>query len=405
MKKIISFIFVFCVTMCLAQEVTITKVQQRYPWNGLVDIEFEVPSATIINLYAVNLTTSMEIEMKTLLDSTGKTIEQPFQVSAGTHTITWNTDVDAPNTIENEIKIYANEGKYLVRFNANGGKGTMPNQSFTHGIEQSLSLNTFTLDGNIFVGWATSSDGAVVYTDGAIVKNLSSEADGIVNLFAIWQETHNGVQLWENGPYWAETNIGAENPEDYGYYFWWGDTIGYKRENDKWVASDGSSSNFEFSASLPTTRKSNAKLKEEGWINPIHVLASVHDAARTHWGVDWRMPTRYEFLQLLEYCTWTWTTKNGVKGYKISGKGTYSEASIFLPATGYVYCLDGQSIGYSGNRGYYWSSSAYEGNYVAYALYFGTKVNFGTQKIVIGDYTDCNRCNGMPIRPVSYSTK
>ena len=48
-----------------------------------------------------------------------------------------------------------------------------------------------------------------------------------------------GVQLWDGGPYWATTNIGAEKPEDYGYYFWWGDTVGYKRENDKWVASDG----------------------------------------------------------------------------------------------------------------------------------------------------------------------
>ena len=44
------------------------------------------------------------------------------------------------------------------------------------------------------------------------------------------------VQLWDGGPYWATTNIGAEKPEDYGYYFWWGDTVGYKREGNKWVA-------------------------------------------------------------------------------------------------------------------------------------------------------------------------
>ena len=50
-----------------------------------------------------------------------------------------------------------------------------------------------------------------------------------------------GVQLWEGGPYWAECNVGAITPEEYGYYFWWGDTVGYKRENDAWVASDGSS--------------------------------------------------------------------------------------------------------------------------------------------------------------------
>lgn len=42
-------------------------------------------------------------------------------------------------------------------------------------------------------------------------------------------EPLGGVQLWENGPYWAECNVGASAPEDYGYYFWWGDTVGYTR--------------------------------------------------------------------------------------------------------------------------------------------------------------------------------
>ena len=61
------------------------------------------------------------------------------------------------------------------------------------------------------------------------------------------------VQLWAGGPYWADTNIGAEEPEEYGYYFWWGDTIGYKRENNKWVATDGSSSNFSVGSSNTPT--------------------------------------------------------------------------------------------------------------------------------------------------------
>ena len=41
-----------------------------------------------------------------------------------------------------------------------------------------------------------------------------------------------GVQLWENGPYWAECNVGAARPEESGYYFWWGDTVGYTRDAD-----------------------------------------------------------------------------------------------------------------------------------------------------------------------------
>ncbi len=35
------------------------------------------------------------------------------------------------------------------------------------------------------------------------------------------------VQLWKDGPYWADRNIGAKKPEDSGLYFWWGDTIGH----------------------------------------------------------------------------------------------------------------------------------------------------------------------------------
>ena len=60
--------------------------------------------------------------------------------------------------------------------------------------------------------------------------------------------THEGVQLWENGPLWAKTNVGANSPTETGYYFWWGDTIGYKWQNSQLVASDGSNTDFSFKA-------------------------------------------------------------------------------------------------------------------------------------------------------------
>ena len=160
------------------------------------------------------------------------------------------------------------------------------------------------------------------------------------------------VQLWKDGPYWATTNIGAEKPEDYGYYFWWGDTVGYKRENDKWVASDGSNSNFSFEYP-PTYNKSISTLENEGWITADGVLAPEHDAAQKHWGGDWRMPTKQEFDNLISKCDWTWGSMNGVNGYVIRGKGDYSSASIFLPCVG-----DGvrTSLRYAGSHGCYWSS-------------------------------------------------
>ena len=81
------------------------------------------------------------------------------------------------------------------------------------------------------------------------------------------RSVHKKVQLWEGGPYWADTNIGAEKPEDYGFYFWWGDTVGYKREGETWVASDGSFSHFEFDEEhTPTCHKKLSTMKSEGWI-------------------------------------------------------------------------------------------------------------------------------------------
>ena len=208
-----------------------------------------------------------------------------------------------------------------------------------------------------------------IMKDGVKSSNLAADANG--NYRLLWDAkadlgevrytnmvvrvtVDNKVQLWEGGPYWAIRNIGAEKPEDYGYYFWWGDTVGYKRENDKWVTSDGSVSNFSFdSGNTPTYGKSDSTLQSEGWITANGVLAQAHDAAQKHWGGDWRMPTMREFDVLNSKCDWTWTTVNGVNGYIVRGRGDYASRKIFLPCAGYGY---GTSLVYAGSFGYYWSS-------------------------------------------------
>ena len=204
------------------------------------------------------------------------------------------------------------------------------------------------------------------------------------------------VQLWDGGPYWATTNIGAEKPEDYGYYFWWGDTIGYKRENNKWVASDGSNSNFSFSQSnTPTYGKNNETLQREGWLRAGGVLAQAYDAAQKHWRGGWRMPTMNELENLCTQCQWTRTTINGVHGCIVRGKGIYFSNSIFLP---YAGVGDGTSlldISPSYSLGYYWSSTPYADTSIAGGLRFdsdstyrGTSYGWGGRNI------------GRPIRPV-----
>ena len=204
------------------------------------------------------------------------------------------------------------------------------------------------------------------------------------------------VRLWEDGPYWATTNIGAENPEDYGYYFWWGDTVGYKRENDAWVATDGSSENFSFDMSnTPTYDKSIATLQNEGWITADGALTPSHDAAHVHWGGDWRMPTKQELDDLNSNCDWVWTTQNGVKGYIVHGRGDYASNSIFLPCVGIG---DGTSLNYASSRGDYWASVPCSDNYyTAWGLYFHTSTLFTPSGHSAGSH---NRRLGTSVRPV-----
>lgn len=91
------------------------------------------------------------------------------------------------------------------------------------------------------------------------------------------------------------------------------------------------------------------------------VLDSEDDAAFVNWGCNWRMPTDAEWTELRENCTWTWTTQNGVNGYRVSGTNSNS---IFLPAAGYRYNI---GLDHAGVVGCYWSSSLSTDNHSGYA--------------------------------------
>jgi uncharacterized repeat protein (TIGR02543 family) len=84
------------------------------------------------------------------------------------------------------INLYAKwkANTYTVVYNANGGSGTMSNVTHTYDSAKSLTKNTFTKEGYMFMGWSTSSSGDVEYTDGESVKNLVTS--GTVNLYAVW---------------------------------------------------------------------------------------------------------------------------------------------------------------------------------------------------------------------------
>ena len=76
--------------------------------------------------------------------------------------------------------------KYTLRFDANGGEGTMGDLTYTHGQDQSLTKCGFTRSGYGFLGWATEEDGKVVYHD---QQSLTITQD--TTLYAVWKQQPN----------------------------------------------------------------------------------------------------------------------------------------------------------------------------------------------------------------------
>ena len=170
---------------------------------------------------------------------------------------------------------------------------------------------------------------------------------------------------------WATHNVGAGSPEEYGEYFAWGET--------------SPKSSYTESNSV-TYGLSNSELKSRGIIGSDGNLTAEYDAATVNWGGNWRMPTLDEMKELLNNCTWKWTTQNGVYGRKVTGP---NGNSIFLPAAG---CRGDRSLFNAGSGGDYSSATPYSISGGACSLYFGSGGY---------DWGSFGRDYGFAVRPVS----
>ena len=101
---------------------------------------------------------------------------------------------------------------------------------------------------------------------------------------------------------------------------------------------------------------------------------------------------KQELEDLHQKCDWTWTTKNGVNGYVVRGKGGYASNSIFLPCAGYG---NGTSLYCAGSYGYSWSSVPDSGSYNSWYLRFGSGRH--------GMSNGYSRYGGQSVRPVQGS--
>ncbi|MBQ0093198.1 MAG: Ig-like domain-containing protein [Bacteroidales bacterium] len=157
---------------------------------------------------------------------------------------------------------------------------------------------------------------------------------------------------------WASFNIGASKPEEYGGYYQWAglEDVTSTSINLNWnncPYHTGSNEDTGWTKYIPSNKSSYWS----GSGNPDNktVLDPSDDVAHVKLGGKWRMPTEAEWTELRENCTWTWTTQNGVNGYKVTSKKSgYTSKSIFLPAAGY---RGSDFLNSVGSSGIYWSSS------------------------------------------------
>lgn len=175
--------------------------------NGDVTYNLTTPYTIASNTYTVKfLDTKGNILLTKTVDYGKKpelTEEDKAKLKADAelgYTCTWAlseiyADIEIPPTLT--------PNTYTIKFEANGGSGTMPDESYAYDKIQttdSLPPNTFT-GTSAFKGWAVEAEGAVQYTDKSsiqsIVNFMAKGNKTELTLYAVWEDTAAGGETVE----------------------------------------------------------------------------------------------------------------------------------------------------------------------------------------------------------------
>ena len=148
-----------------------------------------------------------------------------------------------------------------------------------------------------------------------------------------------------SGIKWAAYNIGASKPESAGELYAWGENcskVDYDWKNYSFCEKTG------FLGTAKRLSKYNNLPKLGYPPDCLLCLEAVDDIATFKWGNNWRMPTQKDVKELLEHCSYKWTSMNGVLGVKFTSKKNNN--NVFFPAYGSSNYRFAEAC-------YYWSAS------------------------------------------------
>jgi len=215
------------------------------------------------------------------------------------------------------------------------------------------------------------------------ITALTFSALFLITTFSSAQSKHQYVDLGLSVK-WATCNIGADKPEDHGEYFSWGETDN-KRINN-WET-------YRFTEGDKNVISKYCSNFQYGWhelADSLSALEPDDDVAHKKWGGNWRIPTKAQMKELIDNCTWTWTTRNEINGYLVTGKKPgYTNRSIFIPVTG---TYDDGKIFNPHKQGSYWSRDCG----TVYPPYAYT-LELSAREASIGMRS---RCESIAVRPV-----
>ena len=193
---------------------------------------------------------------------------------------------------------------------------------------------------DIILGGNGDSAAADVNDDGEINIGDLNAIINIIQTTETGDDKHEWVDLGlPSGTLWAAYNVGADAPEEYGDYFAWGETE--PKEVYDW-------STYKWCNGTHDSLTKYCSTSGYGVLDYKNELECEDDAAYVNWGPLWCMPTHEQQVELMNVCTWTQTTLNGVNGYQVTGP---NGNILFFPYTGE---RSGSQLMYAGSSAGYW---------------------------------------------------
>lgn len=216
----------------------------------------------------------------------------------------------------------------------------------------------------------------VVLKDGSEVEYSVKDIDSL-RFEKVFSDTiingHLFVDLGlPSGTKWAAENLGTDSIDTVGHYYAWGEVA--------------TKSSF-YTKDAPSYNKNFSKLYEAGIVGEDSILTSKYDAATTIWGEGCQMPTKEDFQELIDNCTFNLNLE--AKGYDVVGK---NGKSIFLPFAGNIF---EKTMYYLGTEGRIWTSSFDDGNSLPGSAWIFSYTEKGIIKLISDNQS------GRSIRPVT----